>query len=97
MEEVKEEKLLDEYSLNIVKLIYNFQDILVQVTQKDEPSILSRYLLDLAKAFSIFYNENKIMTEDKELQNARLYLSNIVGSVLKTGANLLGMEMPDKM
>lgn len=97
MEEVKEEKLLDEYSLNIVKLIYNFQDILVQVTQKDEPSILSRYLLDLAKAFSIFYNENKIMTEDKELQNDRLYLSNIVGSVLKTGANLLGMEMPDKM
>ncbi len=97
IEEINEEKLLDEYATNIIKLIYNFQDILVQVTQKNEPSILSRYLIDLAKAFSVFYNENKIITEDKELQNARVYLTNMVGKVLKTGANLLGMEMPEKM
>ncbi len=97
IEEVKEEKLNDEYSINIIKLIYSFQDTLVQVTKKDEPSILARYLLDLAKAFSVFYNENKIILEDKELQNARIYLTYMVGKVLKLGANLLGMEMPDKM
>jgi len=96
-EEVKEEKLNDEYSINIIKLIYSFQDTLVQVTKKDEPSILARYLLDLAKAFSVFYNENKIILEDKELQNARIYLAYMVGKVLKLGANLLGIEMPDKM
>ena len=97
IEEVKEEKLLDTYSQNVIKLIYSFEDILTQVTMKEEPSILARYLIDLAKAFSVFYNENKIITEDKELQDARVYLTYSVGKVLKIGANLLGMEMPDKM
>ena len=67
--------LTDECSQDILKLIYNFQDILVQVTEKNEPSILARYLIDLAKSYSSFYNENKIIVEDKEVQNARVYLT----------------------
>ena len=97
VEEIKEEKLLDAYSQNIIKLIYSFEDILIQVTQKDEPSILARYLIDVAKSYSSFYNENKIITEDKEVQDARIYLTYSVGKVLKIGAKLLGIEMPDKM
>ena len=97
IEEVKFDKLLDESSKNIIKLIYNFENILVQVTEKEEPSILSRYLIDLAKAFSNFYNDNKILVEDKEIQNARVYLTYAVGKVLKTGAKLLGIQMPNKM
>ena len=69
------EKISDEYSQNIIKLIYSFEDILIQVTKKEEPSILARYLIDLAKAFSSFYNENKIITEDKQEQDARVYLT----------------------
>ena len=96
-EDVKTENLLDEYSLEILKLIYNFEDTLVQVTEKNEPSILSRYLIDLAKAYSSFYNENKIIVENKDVQNARVYLTYAVGKVLKQGAELLGMQMPEKM
>ena len=95
--EIKLENLEDEYSQNILKIIYNFEDTLIQVTEKEEPSILSRYLIDIAKAFSNFYNENKIIVEDKEIQDARVYLTYAVGKVLKIGANLLGIEMPDKM
>lgn len=90
-------KLNDKYSINILKLIYDFEDTLVQVTKKEEPSILARYLIDLSKAFSNFYNENKIIGEEKELQDARIYLTKCVGRVLKIGAYLLGMEMPNKM
>lgn len=96
-EDVKIENLLDEYSLEILKLIYNFEDILIQVTEKNEPSILSRYLIDLAKAYSSFYNENKIIVDDKDIQNARVYLTYATGKVLKQGAELLGMQMPEKM
>ena len=96
-EEIKIENLLDEYSLEILKLIYNFEDTLIQVTEKNEPSILSRYLIDLAKAYSSFYNENKIIVDDKDVQNARVYLTYVTGRVLKQGAELLGMQMPDKM
>ena len=97
IENVKIENLSDEYSLAILKLIYNFEDVLVQVTDKNEPSILARYLIDLAKAYSSFYNENKIIVDDKDVQDARVYLTYAVSQVLKQGANLLGIEMPEKM
>ena len=90
-------ELSDEYSQNIIKLMYDFENVLVQVTKKEEPSILSRYLIDLAKAYSSFYNENKIITDEQKTQDARVYLTYAVGQVLKTGANLLGIEMPEKM
>ena len=94
---VDAEQLLDEYSQKIVNLIYNFEDILKQVADKNEPCFLARYLIDLAKAYSGFYNENKIICDDKKLQEARVFLTYAVGKVLKIGAGLLGIEMPDKM
>jgi len=97
IEDVKSSLLLDDASIKILKLIYNFEDILIQVTDKNEPSILSRYLIDFAKAYSNFYNENKIIVDDKDVQNARVYLTYAVGKILKTGAGLLGIKMPDKM
>ena len=89
--------LQDETSLNVIRLIYNFEETLNQVIEKSEPSILSRYLIDIAKAYSSFYNENKIICEDKSIQDARVYLTMIVGKILKKGMKLLGIEMPDKM
>ena len=83
--------------MTILKLIYNFEDILIQVTDKNEPSMLARYLIELAKAYSSFYNENKIIVDDKDVQDARVYLTYAVSQVLKQGANLLGIEMPEKM
>ena len=91
------DSLEDSYSQNIIKLLYDFHNVLVQVTEKSEPSILSRYLIDLAKAYSVFYNENRIMVDDSSLKNSRVYLTFAVGKVLKIGANLLGMDMPEKM
>ncbi len=95
--DIKAQNLTDEYSLKLINIIYNFEDILKQVIEKSEPSILSRYLIDLAKAYSAFYNENKIICDDKSYQDARVYLTYAVGKVLKQGAKLLGIEMPDKM
>ena len=97
LEDVNTKNLSDDYSMAILKLIYNFEDVLVQVTDKNEPSILARYLIDLAKAYSSFYNENKIIVENKDVQNARVYLTYATSEVLKQGANLLGIEMPEKM
>lgn len=96
-ENVKIENLLDKESINVIKTIENFANILEQVTDKNEPSILSRYLINLSQSFSSFYNANKIIMENKELQDSRLYLTYVVGSILKTGAKLLGIEMPERM
>ena len=98
--EVKDLKinlLQDKYSQNIIKLIYNFEDVLNQAIAKSEPSFLARYLMDLAKEFSSFYNENKIICDDKDLQDARIYLTFATNKVLRNGAELLGIKMPEKM
>lgn len=90
-------KLTEKEAIDTVKLIYQFNDIIQNAAEKNEPSILARYLIDLSQSFSTFYNEHKINTEDKDIQNARLYLTYACGIVLKTGAELLGMEMPERM
>jgi len=90
-------QLSDESSTEVIKTISNFSEILKQVVEKNEPSILSRYLIDLSSSYSAFYNENKIIVDDKSMQDARLYLTYVVGNILKTGAGLLGIQMPDRM
>ena len=97
LESINFEKLQDKKSLEIVKLIYNFGEIVKQAAEKYEPYILARYLISLAQAFSSFYNENKIIGEEQQIQDARLYLTYATGLVLKKGANLLGIKMPQKM
>lgn len=91
------EDLSNPNSMKIIKLLAQFGETIEIAANKNEPSILSRYLLELAKNYSSFYNENKILQEDKNLQNARLFLTYSVGLVLKRGMKLLGIEMPEKM
>lgn len=97
LKDINYSKLIDELSYSIVKLLYNFTDTVKQAKEKNEPYILSRYLIDLSKSYSAFYSQNKVLSDDKDIRLARLYLINIVGLVLKKGCNLLGIKMPDKM
>ncbi len=89
--------LEDEASINLIKEIYFFGDIIKQAAMKDEPYIISRYLINIAKLFSTFYNENKIIIEDEKIKNARVYVTYCTNLVLKIGAKLLGIKMPEKM
>lgn len=97
IEEIDFSKLEDEASARVIKQIYDFGDSLKQASEKYEPYIVARYLISLAQAFSSFYNENKIIGEEKEVQDARLYLTYATGIVLKAGAELLGIQMPERM
>ena len=89
--------LADEASISLIKAIYSFEEIVKQAADKNEPYIISRYLIDISHLFSTFYTENKIINDDEDLQNARLYLTYCVNIILKTGANLLGIKMPERM
>lgn len=90
-------ELEEENAKKILKLLYNFNDTVKQALDKNEPYIIARYLINLAQAFSTFYNSSKIITEEKSIQDARLYLTYSVNTVLKTGAKLLGIKMPQRM
>ncbi len=89
--EIKYEFLTDDSSIKVLKSLYAFKETLEVTVDKNEPAILARYLIELAQ------NYNKVLVDDKEVQNARIFLTYAVGTVLKTGASLLGIQMPDKM
>ncbi|MBQ9267596.1 MAG: arginine--tRNA ligase [Clostridia bacterium] len=90
-------KLLDSEAIDVVKQLANFTDTVKSGVEKNEPSILSRYLIDLAQSFSRFYNEHHILCDDKDTQDARLALTEAVGIVIKSGLELLGIRCPVKM
>lgn len=90
-------KLLDDEAIDVIKALKEFPTVIENAGAKNEPSLISRYLIDLAQSFSRFYNEHHIMCEDKATQNARLALTSAVGMVIKNGLGLLGIETPEKM
>ena len=54
IENIDINQLTNENSIGILKLVYTFHDIIKQAVQKNEPSILSRYLIELAQKYSSF-------------------------------------------
>lgn len=97
IQEVNMDKLMDKEAVQVLKLLYSYTNTVEMAAKKNEPSLVARYLIDLAKSYSVFYNENKIMTEEKEVQDARIYLTYATKIVLKSGASLLGIQMPERM
>lgn len=95
--EIDVSKLVDNASIKVISSLYKFGEILNIVIEKNEPSILARFLLELSQNYTDFYNDNKIIVEDESVKNARVYLTYAVQTVIKIGTKLLGMEMPDKM
>ena len=97
VDKVNIELLNDDASIKLIKELYNFENIVKQAAEKNEPYIVSRYLITIAQLFSAFYSENKIICNDEAMQNARVYLTYCTNLILKTGAKLLGIQMPEKM
>ena len=96
-EDVIPDKLTDDKSISLLKTIGKFNETISSALKKSEPFYVSRYLLDLSKQFSEFYNENKVICDDNDIQNARLYLTYMTKTTLTNGLKLLGIDVPDKM
>lgn len=91
------ELLKEEESIDLVKLLNKFPEVIKRAAVEYEPSILSRYLIDVASLFSRFYNNNQVITDDEKLKNVRCILVYATGIVIKKGLRILGIEAPDKM
>lgn len=87
----------NEDEVKLVKQLDMFESAIYEAAENYEPSILARYIIDVASSFSTFYNNNPILVEDNDVKEARLLLANSAGIVIKKGLNLLGIETPTKM
>ena len=97
LENIDTDKLLDKEALEVLKKLSEYPDVIISATNKNEPSLISRHLIDLAQSFSRFYNEHHIICDDVETMKARVALTKSVGYVIKSGLGLLGIQTPEKM
>ena len=92
------ETLIHDSEVDLVKQLQRFPEIIKKATEEFEPSILTRYMIDIASLFSKFYNECKVLScEEINLKEARLALVYATSIVIKNGLKLLGIECPDQM
>ena len=89
--------LADPFSQDVVRLIEQFPDILKAAVNRSEPSMVTRFCVDLAQAFNKFYYENKVMVDEPGVRAARLLLTDAVRQVLKQALYLIGVEAPERM
>ncbi len=89
--------LSDPYSQDVVRLIEQFPEVLKAAVNRSEPSMVTRYSVDLAQAFNKFYYENKVMVDDPGTRAARLMLTRAVKQLLKQALYLIGVEAPERM
>ncbi len=75
-----------------------FPTVLNDAAFEHDPSKVAIYIYNLAKTFSSFYNEHSIANaENDEKKNLRLMLAISTAQVIKTGMDVLGIKVPERM
>lgn len=91
------EIVIDEYIWNIVFKLSDFKNIIIKAKEGYDPSIIAKYLLELAGLFNKFYANVKIIDNDEINSVFRLNVAEAVSIVIKEGLRILGIETPNKM
>lgn len=87
----------DEDSFALIKHLDSFENAVRVSAEKYEPSVISGYLLDLAKYYNKFYLANRILGAEPSVMSARLAVTKAVRDTLKSGLALLLIGAPEKM
>ena len=95
--EIKTEYLRSKAAYELTKLIYKYPEIVVEAAEKYEPSIITRYIVDLAQGFNRFYHDEHILVDNKEEKLAKLALVKAAKTTIKNGLALLGISAPERM
>ncbi len=89
--------LTDDAAADVCKTIALFNDKIKEAANRYEPSVIARYLVDVAQSFNKFYHDNIILADDENVKNARLALVDAVRTVIKSGLAILGIDAPEQM
>ena len=82
----------------VLYVLEQFPSIIKDAAQELNPSVIANYLFLLAKTYNSFYTEHSVANaENIEKKNLRLQLSAMTSVVLKTGMQLLGINVPERM
>jgi arginyl-tRNA synthetase len=95
---------LDAEDLEMVKLAAQFPRIVESASAAREPHRIAFYLYDLAAAFHAFFNAGNdrperrvLVVNDPDLAQARLFLCNGIGQIIRNGLNIMGVRAAEEM
>ena len=89
--------LADPEAQDVVRLLEQFLEVLRAALQKNEPSMVTRFSVDLAQAYNKFYYERKVMVDDMGVRAARLMLTRAARQTIAKALELIGLEAPERM
>ncbi|MBW1902793.1 MAG: arginine--tRNA ligase [Deltaproteobacteria bacterium] len=96
-------RLVLDQEMALIRIMAGFPPLLEDISRKLEPHLLTYYLTDLAASFHRYFNlgtktpEYRIVTQDRELSQARLFLAKAIRIIIANGLSLLGVSAPERM
>ena len=96
-EDIDYSVLTNEVTMNLLKDLMRYPQIVKDAAQKYEPFMISRFAVSIAQHFNKFYHDCKINVEDEKIKNARLKVVKITMDTIKDALSLLGIECPEQM
>ena len=89
---------ISEKEENLIQSVANYAEIVKEAGRLYSPACIANYIYDLVKEYNQFYHDFSILREENPTLKAfRLVLSANVAKVIKSGMNLLGIEVPERM
>ncbi len=81
----------------LVATLSLFPERVIRALNEYEPSVITRYSLDLCQSFNRFYNACPIRSAEGNEKALRLCLCQAVKNVLGTSLRLIGLRTPEKI
>ncbi len=89
--------LIEEQEHALLQFLSRYPEVIRRAGQQHEPHSVAIYLRELASEFHSYYNNYKVLVEDKKLREARLILSEGIRQVIANGLHILGVSAPEEM
>ncbi len=82
----------------LLKELADYPSVVLKAVEKNEPSLLARYLIHSAQTFNrFFYHQERILASDEEEKAAKVILTYAAGCILQKGLHLLGIHTPSQI
>ncbi len=88
---------LSAHERNLLTKLLQFPTVIENARHEHLPHKLANYLFELSQIFNAFYNVENILQSEEPQRSLRLSLTSHTAAVLKSGASLLTIRVPDRM
>jgi arginyl-tRNA synthetase len=89
--------LSEPEEMRLMKKLLLYPMIFEGAVKNNEPHRITFYLQELAGNFHPYYNKHRVVTDERDLTQARLALCEAVRIVIRDGLEILGVTAPEKM